>query len=449
MSALEQQATGAAGPAPAPEHDRKTVRRAVIASVLGNGLEFYDFLIYAFFAIQIGQTFFPSDDPFVSLMGSLAAFGAGFISRPLGALMLGTYADRHGRKPAMLASMMLMGAGIALLAFTPGYATIGIAAPILAVIARLLQGFALGGEVGTSTTFLIEIASPRRRGLITSLQGVSQGVASAAGSLVGLVLSLLLSDADLASWGWRIALMLGLLIVPVAVMVRRSLPETLHEGTGKAQTASAPTPAPSEWQGQSVKRTVVLGMTIIGARTIASYTFVYMATYGQNSLHFSTSEAMAGSLAGNVSYIFAAVIGGLMADRFGRRLTMVWPMLGLIVLIVPMFAWLDAARTLEVFIAANVVLSFFNYLTNAPVYVAIGESLPPHLRARGFSLIYSLPATVLGGTTQLVITWILYVTGDSMSVAWYLTGVSVIGLVAMALMRESAPGHRQMPPLHR
>ena len=206
----------------------KQRRQAIVAATLGNGLEFYDFITFAFFAIQIGHTFFPSESAFLSLMGSLATFFVGFLTRPLGALVLGGYADRVGRKPAMMISMTMMGAGIILLVITPGYASIGYAAPVIAVIARMIQGFALGGEVGSATIYMMESADPHRRAYAMSWQGASQNIAATIGSAVGLLLAFVMTEAELSAYGWRIALALGVTIVPVALWVRSSLPETLH-----------------------------------------------------------------------------------------------------------------------------------------------------------------------------------------------------------------------------
>jgi len=422
--------------AQARPHDTTHMWRSILAAVIGNGLEFYDFLVYAFFAIQIGQAFFPSDDPFLSLMGSLGAFGAGFVSRPLGAWVLGTYADRHGRKPAMLISMVMMGAGIALLALTPSYATIGLAAPVIAIAARLIQGFALGGEVGSSMTFLVEAAPPHRRGLVASLQGASQAIAATLGSTVGLVLSLMMGPAELASYGWRVALLLGTLIVPIALFLRRTMPETMGHGTVEEPSAGEP----GRGLSPLVKRVVVLGTVIMGARAVTNYAFNYMATYGQSTLHLPAKAAMAGVLASNATYFVAAVLGGWLSDRYGRRRVMIVPMAFYLLLIVPCFAWLTEARTMGVFIAANVILATFNYLNNGPIYAAIAESLPARMRARGFSLIYSIPVSLLGGSTQLMVAWVLHATGNPMSVAWFLAAVCCAGLIATALMRESAPG---------
>lgn len=285
-------------------------RHAIAAVTLGNGLEFYDFITYAFFAIQIGQTFFPSDSPYLSLMGSLAAFGAGFITRPLGAHFLGGFADRHGRKPAMLISMTMMGVGILLLVLSPGYAEIGLVAPALAVTARLIQGFALGGEVGSASIYMLESARTGSRGFTMSWQAASQSIAGATGALVGLGLSLILTEAQLAAFGWRIALGIGAAIVPLALIMRRTLPET-HD---VAVHAAAPR--------ASIRphlRTIWTAFVILAAGTMSSYVFIYMATYAQNTLKLPSSIAFAGEMANNMAQAIAVLGGGMLSDRIGRK----------------------------------------------------------------------------------------------------------------------------------
>ena len=410
------------------------MRRAVAAATVGNALEFYDFVAFAFFAVQIGRAFFPSGDPFVSLMGSLATFGAGFVSRPIGAWVLGGYADRHGRKPAMLVSMLLMGFGIALLALTPAYAAIGLAAPVLAVVARLIQGFALGGEIGSATTYLVEAAEEHRRGLVISLQGASQAVAALTAALVGLGLSLVLSETALAVYGWRIALLLGTVIVPFALIVRRALPETLQ------QVPIAPSEAPA-----SYRRTVLCGLAMIGAGTTGTYIFTYMATFGQNTLHFPASVALTAQALIGAMQVVATLLGGWLSDRLGRRPMMIWPGLAFVCAVVPCFAWIDATRDAGVFIMAMVLLASLSFLTQASIYATISEGLPARVRARGFALVYALPVSLIGGATQLIVTWLIAATGTPMALAWYLTGAAVIGLVAMVLVPETAPVRRRLP----
>lgn len=414
--------------------ERRLARRAVIAATTGNALEFYDFITFSFFAIQIGKVFFPSQDPFVSLMASLATFGIGFVGRPLGAWALGAWADRHGRKPAMLLSMTLMGLSVAVLALTPSYATIGAAAPVIVVIARLMQGFALGGEVGSATTFLMECADDKRRAWSISWQGASQAIASSAGALVGLGLSLLLTPDQLTDWGWRVALLLGTVIVPFSLLIRRSLPETIH----------APDHLPKGHVPAGVWRTAVLGAMIISGATIATYLFNYMATYGQNTLGFSASVSLGTTLAVNVARFFAILLGGWLSDRFGRRPLMIGPSILFTAAIVPAYAWLTTSDNPLLFIAINAVLAFVSTLPTGAIYTAITESLPKATRARTFALVYALPVTFLGGSTQLVITWLLKVTDNPMAVAWYMVGAASVALIAMLLIHESAPARMKI-----
>lgn len=405
-------------------------RKAILAATLGNGLEFYDFITYSFFAIQIGETFFPSQNHFLSLMASLATFGAGFLTRPLGAWILGTYADRTGRKPAMMLSMTLMGLGILMMVLTPGYATIGAAAPIIVVLARLIQGFALGGEVGSATIYMMEGVKPLNRGFSMSWQGTSQVIAASIGSAVGLLLTFLMSDAELSSYGWRIAVSLGVLIVPIALWVRNSLPETIHHKEPEAISA--------ERMG-SYRRPVICGLIVIGSLTIATYIFQYMATYGQNTLDLSSRISLGGTFMNNFIAIFTILIGGIISDRIGRKPLLLVPQFLFCLLVIPCFLWLTTQRDATSFIGANAILSFVGNFSSGALYATISESIPKRVRARAFALVYAIPVTVLGGTTQLVVTWILKVTGSPMALAYYLTVVSVIGLLGMAGFKESAP----------
>jgi MHS family citrate/tricarballylate:H+ symporter-like MFS transporter len=410
-------------------------KRAIVAATVGNGLEFYDFITFAFFAIQIGQTFFPfTDDPFLSLMATLATFGVGFATRPLGAYVLGRYADRKGRKPAMLLSMLLMGLGILMLALTPGFATIGYAAPVIAVIARLIQGFALGGEVGSATAYLIESADTHRRGAAVAWQGGSQQVAATLGAGVGFLLSINMSEAELTLYGWRIALLLGATIVPFALWIRHRLPETLHKQEEPDELGDVAF-------GKYLK-VIVLGVLMIGSGTIGTYFFNYMATYGQNTLAFSSQTSLFAQFGLNFAALVTTVWGGWASDRWGRKRLMVIPQILFVLSIIPVFLWITTTLSPVAFIVGTTLAYALASPQFSAVYATINESLPRAVRARAFALVYSIPVAVLGGTTQPFITWLLEVTGDPLSIAIYLTGISTIGLIAMCLMHESSPHHR-------
>lgn len=413
----------------APE--RRQARRAIFAATVGNALEFYDFMVFSFFAIQIGAAFFPSDDPFASLMASLATFGAGFVTRPLGAWLIGGYADRRGRKPALVLSMLLMGAAIAAMALTPTYAAIGLAAPVIVVLARLVQGFAVGGEVGPATAYMLENASDARRGVVVGMQRVSQLIAVTAGSLVGLALSLLLPPPDFAVYGWRIAMLLGVAIVPFALWMRHRLPET-HAGVAADVPEDEAPPTAS-------RRIYVIGPVLMAAGTICAYVGTYLATFGQASLNLSSTTALAGQLAGNAAALVTCLASGWISDQVGRKPALLAIIVAQIVLIPVSFAWMVGEPALFSFMVGSILLSAAIGAFPSPANTAIIESLPKASRSRGFALIFSIPVSLFGATTQLIVTWLIAVTGSQMMVAWVPVAGLVLALIATLMLRESAP----------
>jgi len=417
----------------ARELSKSEARRAVAAAGVGNALEFYDFVTFTFFAIQIGKTFFPTSSDYVTLMASFATFGAGFFARPIGAWYLGRVSDRTGRKPVLMLSMVLMGLGTAMLVLTPGYATIGIAAPVLAVVARLIQGFALGGEVGAASSYMIEASAVHRRGWAISWQQASQQISGACGAAVGLVVSLIMSAEKLQSFGWRVALGVGLVIVPFALVIRRSIPETHGDPAKPVLTPPA---------AASYARTCVLGCVLIASGTIATYAFNYQASYVQSKLHFAPSTALAGQVAGYLVGIFMSLGGGALSDRVGRRPVIVGSRLLYAAMIVPVLSWQLRSPEPAVTIAAAALLIIPVAVGAGAIYAAIAEMLPQQVRATSFALIYTLPVTFLGGTTQLVLEWLIHVTGNPLAIGWNLTAVALVATVAAMFLPESAPARQ-------
>lgn len=411
--------------------------RHVLAATLGNALEFYDFLTYAFFSIQIGHAFFPDQGAYGSLMLSLATFGSGFVTRPIGALIIGSLSDQVGRRPAMILSYALMGASIVALALIPPYAAIGVAAPVLAVLVRMIQGFSLGGEVGCNTAFLMEAASPRRRGLVVSWQGASQYIASAAASLVGLALTRLLAPTAFEAYGWRIAFLLGALTLPFGLWLRRSLPETLHEPeTGRHIVREGEARLRTAWRH---RRVIVLGLLVLGAGTIGTYIFEYVATYAQATLHMQAASGFAAELVGYTLSIGALLLGGWLSDLVGRRRVTIGANLALLILVYPVFLWITTARTDLALVVGVAVLTVVSNFPGGAFYAALSESLPKSIRGGAFAVVYAVSVAALGGTTQLVVTWLIHVTGDPIAPAWYLIGATAVGQIALLLMPESAP----------
>lgn len=406
-------------------------RGALLATLAGNTLEFYDFLTYSFFAVYVGRAFFPTDSEFASLLLSVATFGIGFLTRPLGGIWIGAYADRAGRRPALLLTMVLMTVGTLGLVLTPPYASIGIAAPLILVAARLVQGIALGGEVGPASAVLVEGAPEGKRGLYMSLQSVSQGVAILAGGLVGFGLAHALEEDQLASWGWRAAFGLGLLLVPVGFYLRRSLPETLTEPKHASAMASLRGVLAEH------RRDLVLVVLATSCMTIGTYVMTYMTTYAQTSLGMPASAAMAAPITQGAMTIITAPIGGLIADRFGRRRTMIVSRVLVIALQIPMYLYLAHSPT----VTALVVMISVLHLVGAPGTVAaltaMAEVFPPEVRGAGISMAYALTVTIFGATTQFVIAWLIGVTGSPYAPAVYVMISSVISIGAMAMLRET------------
>jgi MFS transporter, MHS family, citrate/tricarballylate:H+ symporter len=396
--------------------------------VVGNALEFYDFLVFTLFAVQIGRCFFPSRDPSSSLLLSLGTFGAGFLTRPLGGLVIGRFADRVGRRPAMLLSFGLMGAGMAGLALTPGYRTIGVAAPVIVLCMRLVQGFALGGEVGPSTAFLIEAAPARRRGLYGALQYTTQLGGQFAAALVGLLLARALAPAVFEEWGWRVAFLLGAVIVPFGLIIRRSLPETLHG------VDSEPAPAPTGY-----RRMAVLAFVLLASSTVATYVQTDLTTYGEDTLHLGAQVAFTATMLNGLTQAGMYAVGGWLSDIVGRRPVLLGGTLVLGVAIYPAFLLVTHLRTPLALVTAAAVLGALTGFAQSAQLTAITESLPRATRAGTLSIIYALAIALFGGTTQFMITWLMRVTGDPLAPAWYMLGATVLGLTAIGLMHESAP----------
>jgi MHS family citrate/tricarballylate:H+ symporter-like MFS transporter len=410
----------------------------VLAVVVGNGLEYYDFVTYAFFASQIGRTFFPSDTPGTSLLASLATFGVGFLTRPLGAVVIGRLGDRVGRKPAMLLSFFLIGVGVIGLPLIPSYASIGVLAPILVIVFRLVQGFALGGEVGPSTAFLMEAAPPLRRGLYVSLQATSADAAVCIAGLVGVGLASALDTAALDAWGWRVALLLGACIVPFGFAMRRGLEETLRP----------PAPMQDDPGAGSYVRIVVLGLVLLSTATTTNYLLQYMTTYASVTLGMSAKVAFGATAVIGLSGLICDPLGGWLSDRFGRKPILIIPWIFLAAAVFPSFWMLERLRTGFALYAACGVLGGISTLSSATIIVAITESLPHRARSAGIAIIYALAISVFGGSTQFLVSWLIRETGNPLAPAWYMFCGVIIGLAALLQLPETAPIKTLRQPSH-
>jgi len=410
----------------APE--RRVSASVVAATVAGNALEFYDFLCFAFFAPYIAGAFFPAGDDFANLLKTLAVFWSGFLFRPIGGVVIGAFADRAGRRPAMLLTIALITIGTMGLALVPSYASIGAAAPVLLVICRIIQGFALGGEVGPASVFLIEAAPPHKRGFYVSWQIASQGLAVMAGGGVGVALSAALSPQQLADWGWRVPFLLCLALIPLAAYLRGEMPETL----GHRPPATATARGLKDNAGY-----ITLGVLLIIGGTVSTYVGNYMSTYAITTLKLPATLSLSATLIGGASIFVFALLGGWLGDRFGRKALVLWPRLALLVLIVPLFKWLTVAPSATTLWLATIATAGLTALSAGIGLAILPELLPKSARATGFAVSYAIGVSIFGGSTQFVVAWLIHATGNPVAPAWYVVVTSLVTIGALFALPET------------
>jgi MHS family citrate/tricarballylate:H+ symporter-like MFS transporter len=422
-----------------PELRRKKIGD-VIRVASGNFLEQYDFFVYGYYASFIAKVFFPNNDPTASLMQSLAAFGVGFLMRPLGGIFLGAFIDRVGRRTGLIVTLGLMAIGTLSIAITPGYASLGIAAPAIIVAGRLLQGFSAGAELGGVSVYLAEIATPGNRGFYCAWQSGSQQPAVMIAALIGAVLAGTLSPEQMADFGWRIPLLLGCCIVPLILWLRTSLTET--EAFTKIAHKSHSVGDIFRVLGRNWG--IVLTGAAMSVLTTTTFYLItaYTPTYGRAALHLDTFGVLMVTLAVGFSNFIWLPIGGIISDRIGRYpLLYIIPVLT-IVTAYPMLLWLVAGATLTKLLVVTLLFSSFFGLYNGAMIPLLAEIMPPVVRITGFSLAFSLATAIFGGFTPLMSTYLIEVTGDRASPGFWLSFAAVVSLAGVIGSRwaKDVPG---------
>ena len=422
----------AASPSPARASSGGPSKIATVLRVTsGNFLEMFDFFLYGFYATDIARAFFPGKSAYVSLMLTFVTFGAGFLMRPLGAVILGAYIDRIGRRRGLIVTLALMACGTVLIACVPTYATIGPFAPLLVVMGRLLQGFSAGVELGGVSVYLSEMATPGHKGFYVSWQSASQQAAIMVSAALGYAISATMPPAVVDDWGWRIPFFVGCMILPFVFYIRRSLLETeeflarkLRPTFGESLRAMA-----RNWP------LIGAGMMLVVMTTVSFYLItVYTPTFGKSVLKLDTTDALVVTFCVGLSNFILLPVMGALSDRVGR-----WPLLaGCTVLTLltayPTLSWLVAAPSFERMLATELWLSFLYASYNGAAVVALTEVMPPHVRTVGFSLAYALATAIFGGFTPLVSTWLIKVTGDHAAPGWWMSGAAGCGLLATFLL---------------
>jgi len=426
-----------AGPsATQPEKPAKAMSKtsAITAITIGGALELYDSGVYNFFATLIIPLYFPVGNPLGQLLLSFGTFGAGYVMRPLGGLVIGRYADRRGRKPAVLLSMWLMAISALILVVTPPYAQLGVLAPTLMILARLVQGFAIGGEMGSATAMLMEYADDKSRGFYTSWQTASQGIAAVFAALVALALTNWLPPQALESWGWRVAFLIGIAVIPVGQVIRRRLEETLPVAENKK--AGKPK---GGWKlmrehSRELSASILLMIGLAAAIHLIAY---YLPNYATFQLHIPRGEAVwAGFVAAAVMVVFGP-IAGLLTDRIGRRRVVWWTRVALLVMAYPAFMVMNAYPSLPCLLIVVGLLAVPMAMTSPATLVLVSEVLPQRLRATGMAVTYYLAIAVFGGFAQLFSTLLIHLTSSPNAPALYLICCGLVSLLGLRMVPET------------
>ena len=422
--------TGAMMPA-----DRKSKFWSIVRVSSGNFLEMYDFMVFGYYAAAIGRAFFPSGNPFLSLMLSLMTFGAGFLMRPLGAIVLGAYTDKHGRRAGLLLTLGMMSIGIFSIACMPRYATIGILAPLFVLCGRLLQGFSAGMELGGVSVYLSEIATPGHKGFYVSWQSGSQQIAVMFAALVGVVLSSKLPPDKMNEWGWRVPLLLGCLIIPFLFRLRRSLQETDEFIARKRRptTGEILRSLTANWG------IVIIGMMMVTMTTVSFYMITaYTPTFGNSVLHLSNMDSLIVTLCVGASNLFWLPLMGALSDHIGRRPLLVVCTILMIVTAYPAMLWLVKDPSFGRLLAVELWFSFLYGSYNGAMVVFLTEIMPVEVRTSGFALAYSLATAIFGGFTPALSTYLIHVTDNKAVPGLWLSFAALCGLFASMLARPHA-----------
>jgi len=411
----------------------------IVAATIGNVLEWFDFLVYDYFASYIAEVFFPTHDPTVSLLITWSTFGLSYLARPLGAVIIGTYTDRAGRKAGLTLSIGLMLIGTLLMVITPGYATIGLAAPIIIILARILQGFSVGGEFGSAVAFLVEHTGDRK-GFSASWQWATTGIVSIIVAVFGLALTTNLSHDQMVDWGWRVPYVFGLLVGPAGLYIRARMSETPEflEAEKPARV-----PISELLQRQPIPVLLALGASIVS--NASYYLLVYVPTYAVKTLHLPAYTGFAATLVGGILLATFSVLAGHWSDKTQPRVRIMLITGVLFALAAyPSFWLMDAFPSVATCVFAVGLLNLIKGGYSGILPSVLAEQFPVDTRAVGIAFSYSISVTIFGGFAPFFATWLVKQTGDPLSPSYYLMATALMSIVALVFIaRRSKAGERR------
>ena len=408
---------------------REPLSKVITAATIGNVLEWFDFLVYGYFAVTIAEVFFPAGNPTISLLITFGTFGLSYLMRPLGALVIGTYTDRAGRKAGLTLSIALMMLGTTLMVVTPGYATIGLAAPAIIMLARMLQGFSVGGEFGSAVAFLVEHGG-ERKGFSASWQWATTGIVSVIVALFGIVLTTTLSHQELVAWGWRVPYVFGLLIGPAGLYIRSRVVETADFAAAKPHSV----PIRELLRDQPVEVVLALGASIVS--NASYYLLLYIPTYAIKTLHLHESTGFIATLVGGVVLAACSLIAGYRSDQTGRPHIMLWTAVLFLVSSYPVFWLMVAYPSLATAVFAVGWLNLVKGGYSGVLPSLMSEQFPVETRAVGIAFSYSISVTIFGGFAPFFATWLIAETGDPLSPSYYLMFTALLSIVSLLVIRR-------------
>jgi MFS transporter, MHS family, proline/betaine transporter len=408
----------------------------IAATTLGTALEFYDFTIYSFFAIQIGQLFFPGASPVNQFLLSIGVFGVGFVVRPLGGIVIGAYADRVGRKKAMVLTIMMMALSCAMIACAPPYAVAGMAAPLIVLVARLIQGFAAGGEFGPGTTLLVEYATDQTRAFFASWNFAATALGLALGALVATLVNVALPKQAVLEWGWRLPFLLGIIAAPAGMLIRRRLEETLVNNATRTTGAPRPQGALKAALTTHLKLTILGTFAELGGSVSVYITAFFLPNHAVRALHLSPTAAVTSGVVSSLVLFVAAPLTGKLADRFTRKRVLVISRVIMLLAVYPAFAFLGSHPSMTALCIVSGLLAVFVAGQIVPVLVMIPELFPKHVRATGIALTYVVSASFFGGFSPFIASWLVARTGNPLAPAWYVAAACAISLVPVIWLKD-------------